>query len=280
MVSGLSLYTGLAQAQEKVAAVVPQPSSSWTHKLVGAVNVTQVALKDWAQGGEDALAWTLSLDGGSDYTQGKIDWQNSYKFAFGQTKLGDQGIRKTDDKIDLQSTLTYKMGTYVNPFIGATLKSQFAKGYAYGDAGKTPLSQLFDPAYMTQSAGIGYQPITEAKTRLGLALREIITRDFNGFSDDLATLKIEKSKIDGGLESITEAEWEVVENILLSSKLELFAPFSDLDQTSLRNDSTVSMKVNKYVTVNFNVQIVDDETASAKTQLKEALSVGLSYSFI
>ncbi len=71
------------------------------------------------QSQEEALAWTLSFDGASNYAQGKIDWQNGYKFAFGQTKLGSQGIRKTDDKIDLQPTLTYKMGTFVDPFVGA-----------------------------------------------------------------------------------------------------------------------------------------------------------------
>ena len=35
------------------------PTSPWTHQLVGGLNLTQVALKDWAQGGEDALAWKL-----------------------------------------------------------------------------------------------------------------------------------------------------------------------------------------------------------------------------
>ncbi len=62
----------------------------------------------------------------------KISWNNTYKFAFGQTRLGDQGVRKTDDKIDLETVLTYKLGTMINPYFGATFKSQFASGYPYG----------------------------------------------------------------------------------------------------------------------------------------------------
>ncbi|MFT5088343.1 MAG: hypothetical protein ACI8PG_002704, partial [Planctomycetota bacterium] len=180
----LAALCGTLQAQE-----APAP---WKHSLAGAVNLTQVALKDWAQGGEDALAWALTLNGGSTYATDKVDWNNTYKLAFGQSKLGDQDVRKTDDKISLGTTLTYKVGTYLNPYVGATMKTQFAHGYDYSGPSEVGISQFFDPAYFTQSAGVGYQPIPEVKTRLGLAMREIFTRDFNSFSDDGSTAKIEK----------------------------------------------------------------------------------------
>lgn len=252
----------------------------WKHSLAGAVNLTQVALKDWAQGGEDAVAWALTLNGKSTYGKDKIDWNNTYKIAFGQSKLGDQGVRKTDDKISLGTTLTYKVGTYVNPYIGATLKTQFARGYNYGGPAKVGISQFFDPAYLTQSAGVGYQPITQVKTRLGLAMREIFTRDFNSFTDKAKTAKIEKSKFDGGFEAVVETEWPLNETTLFSSKLEVFAPVKELGDTSVDFDNTLSIKAGKFVTVNLNVQIVDDATASKKTQIKQAIALGLSYTFL
>jgi hypothetical protein len=265
-----------AMAQEETAP----PPPPWNHTLVGGFTITQIALKDWSQGGEDALAWTLTLDGKSAYDQEKYNWENTYKLAFGQTKLGSQGVRKTDDKINLSSTLIYKIGTLVNPYVGATFKTQFAKGFNYTDVGKVALSQFLDPAYLTQSAGVGFQPREEFKTRLGLALREIITRDFNGFTDDPKTAKIEKSDIDGGLESVSDVSWKLMEDVLYTSKLEIFMPFSDVGATSFNLDNKVAMKVNKYITANINLQIIDDETASKKTQVKEALAIGLSYSFL
>ncbi len=251
----------------------------WKHSMTGAVNLTQVALKDWAPGGENALAWTLTMNGNSTYARDKIDWNSTYKLAFGQSKLGEQDIRKTDDKIALGTTLTYKVGTYVNPYVGATFKTQFARGYDYGGPVEVGISQFFDPAYFTQSAGVGYQVIPEVKTRAGLAMREIFTREYNSFSDDAGTAKIEKSRFDGGLESVVEVEWPVNETTLLSSKLEIFAPIKALDETAISFDNVVSIKAGKYVTVNLNVQIVDDATASEKTQVKEAIAVGLSYAF-
>jgi len=270
----LGLLAFGAQAQEEAAAPL------WTHQLVGGLNLTQVALKDWSGGGDDALAWAVSLNGKSTYKKDKIDWVSTYKFAFGQTKLGDQAIRKTNDKIDLETTMTYKMGVYVNPYVASTVKSQFAKGYNYADIGKIPVSQFFDPAYLTQTAGFGYEPIEQVKTRLGVGLREILTRDFNGYADDGDTDKIEKIAIDAGIESVTNAEWQLAENILLTSKLEIFGPLTDLGATTIRSDNNVAFKVNKYVTANFDLQMVQDDAANTKTQVKEALSVGLSYSFL
>ena len=58
-------------------------ATNWSHQLAGGVNLNQVALKDWSGGGEDALSWTLTLEGKSGLAKEGYDWSNSYKFAFG-----------------------------------------------------------------------------------------------------------------------------------------------------------------------------------------------------
>ncbi|MFI5252168.1 MAG: DUF3078 domain-containing protein [Bacteroidota bacterium] len=253
--------------------------SVWKHSVVAGLNLTQVGYTDWAQGGENALAWTLGLDGRSTIDWTTWNFDNSYKFAFGQTRLGSQGLRKTDDKIDLASILTYKMGTYINPYIGATFKSQFATGYIYDNLGKdSAVSKFFDPGYFTESFGAGYQPVPEVKTRLGLALREIFTNTYTQYTDDPATPEIEKTKIDGGIEFVTDVNWQVMENLLFTSKFEMFAPMKQLDVVVVRGDNTLNAKVNKYVIVSFNVQLINEKAITPRTQLKEALSMGLTYS--
>ena len=145
---------------------------------------------------------------------------------------------------------------------------------------KTPLSNFFDPGYLTQSAGVGYQPLPEIKTRLGAALREIFTSEFPNYADDPATIDTEKTRVDGGLESTTEIEWKLDENILFTSKLELFAAFKTLDEVVVRNDNTIAAKVSKYITVNLNVQLINEKRVSPRTQVKEALAIGLSYTLL
>lgn len=253
----------------------------WNHTLVGSLTFTQVSYSNWAQGGQNALAYALSAEGKSERDDAISNWSNSYKFAFGQARLGGQGLRKTDDKMDLQSVFTYKLETHINPYAAATLKSQFAEGLVYDAQGNgTPVSAMFDPLYLTQSAGVGYQPIPQLKTRLGAALREIITSVYTAYSDDPGTAEIEKTRIDGGVESVTEIEWKLEENVLFTSKLELFAPLRKIDEVIVRGDNTLAVKVSKYFTVNLNVQFINERQITPRTQVKETLAFGLSYSLL
>ena len=257
------------------------PVASWKHGIVAGLTMTQVSYTDWAQGGENALSYATSLDGKSAWEDSAFHWTNDYKFAFGQSRLGTQSLRKTDDKIDLSSVLTYKLGQYVDPYAAVTMKTQFAKGFAYDAAGtSTEISAFFDPAFLTQSIGAGYLASKELKTRLGLALREVITNSFNQYADDPLTLTAEKVKVDGGLESVTNVEWLVMENIQLTSQLELFAAFRKLDEVIVRNNTSLSAKVNQYITVIFNVQVINEKQITPRTQIKETLALGLSYTLL
>ncbi len=280
----IALFAVNASAQPADTAKVKKP---WAHNLVGGLNLTQVSFNDnWAQGGENALAYATTLNGKSVNELPKTNWVTSYKFAFGQTKLGAQGIRKTDDKIDIESNLTIKVGTYINPYVATTLKTQFAKGFDY--ATKAPqtgkfvqVSKFFDPGYLTQSVGLGYQPIPQIKTRLGAALREVITSAFNTYADNPATQAVEKTKVEGGLESVTEVTWQLQSNLLFTGKVELFDAFKNFDLIIMRSDNTLAAKVSKYVTVNFNVQLLKEPPVSrGKIQAKQTLAIGLSYTFL
>lgn len=277
----LFFLTSVAIAQDSLAVRPALADTSWKHSMIISANITQVSFTDWVQGGENALAYALFLEGKSVYAVDKIDWANSYKFGYGQARLASLGIRKTDDKIDLESVLTYKIGTYINPFASATLKTQFTQGMVYDATGHgTAVSNFFDPAYLTQAVGVGYQPMPELKTRLGAALREIVTNHYTHYSDDVSTTQIEKVKVEGGVESVTEVNWTMMENVLLSAKLEIFAPLKHFDRMTVRSDNTLSAKVNKYLSANLNVQLINDPDILARTQIKQTLAIGFSYTLL
>lgn len=287
---GLTVYaqTGDYAAREKrfqeTAAQAGADSSKpfgWTHNIVTGVNLTQVSFKDWAQGGENALSYTLWFAAKSVQEKEKTHWANTLKLAFGQSRLGSQGLRKTDDEIYFETLLIYKLGVYINPYAAGTFRTQFASGYKYDNLGtRTEVSKIFDPAYLTQSVGAAYQPIPEVTTRLGVAIREVLTGDFPRYADDPQTLEVEKTKVEGGIESVTDAEWKFAENMKFTSKLALFAPFKTLDEIILRNDNTITAKVNEYVNVSFNVQFIHDVTVTRRTQVKEVLAIGISYTLL
>jgi len=57
-------------------------------------------------------------------------------------------------------------------------------------------------------------------------------------------------------------------------------PLKSMSDVVMRCDNTIAAKVNKYITANLNVQLINDKTASSKMQVKEVLSLSLSYTFM
>ena len=256
-------------------------SMGWNLALISGLNLTQISYKNWTQGGEDAFAYTASANGNALHRSELTQWSNFLKLGFGQSKLGSGDVRKTDDEIYFESLFIYMLGTHINPYGSFTFRTQFAPGYSYlTDTTRLQVSAFFDPAYMTQSVGVAWQPAPILTTRLGVGAREVITSRFNQYADDPATLEIEKTRIQGGFESVSSLAWEFAENMVLTSRLELFAPFKTLDQIIVRSDNLIAMKVNTYVTANFNVVLINDVNISARTQVKEALSIGFSYTIL
>lgn len=257
-------------------ADAPAPPA-WTHQLVGDITANQVALKDWAQGGDNAFAWGFTLNGTTLRTALRTDWTTGCKLAFGQNKLGDQAVRKTVDRIEVESALTYKLGGYVDPYLKGTFKSQLLRGYKYGDGPRTAVSDLFDPATFTQSAGAGVRPLEQAKTKVGLALREIVTRDFVSYTDDARTPAIEEVRVDGGLESVTDVAWNLADNVLVKSKVEVFVPVTEPGDATAGNDAALTVMLSQYITLNASLEVRRDPTASADLQLKQTTALGLRY---
>lgn len=254
--------------------------TGWNTGVVGSLTFTQVAYSDWSAGGDDAIAYNASINGKSINEQEMTTWTNNYKFAFGQASLSGKGLRKTDDVIDLESIIYYKLQTSINPYAGATFRTQFANGYEYGDSTETAISSFIDPLYARQAIGIGFIPIPEIKTRIGLALRETFTNKYTRWADDPATAEIESTKIQGGMEWITEASVKLDEDLLFTSKLETFAPFKTFDKWVIYNDNVLSAKITKLISVLFNVTLKYEEFVTPRTQIREGLSIGISYQLL
>ncbi len=255
--------------------------SPWTHSVVASLNVAEASYTNWNAGGENALAYSALLTGKSEDNPLSATWTNSYKLAFGQARLGDHGLRKTDDEIDLESLFKYKLDSIVNPYFATTFRSQFAPGYTYvPNDSATEVSKFFDPAYFTESVGAIYAPSTIIKTRLGVALREIITTQFTQYADDPSTQKVESTRVEGGLESVTEFALPLDQNILLASKLEIFSPFEHFSQMVVRSESGIEAKITKFIVVNLSALILNDPTVTPKTQVKQTLAIGITYTFL
>lgn len=253
--------------------------SSWTPVGTVGLNVSQIAFSDWSQGGENSLAWSLLGNFGLKYESSPWTLVNSLKLAYGMTKLGQTDFRSTDNELYLETVLSNKIGWAVDPYISNTVRTVIANGYDYKVSPEIQTSAFFDPGYITQSMGFTYNTEKKFQTRLGVALQEVITKKMTQYTDDPATPnEIETFKFETGIESVSESEFSIEENVLYTGKLRLFTRFKNLDIWDVRWDNIITAKISKYFNVNLNVLVIYEKQQSLRTQIKEALQLGITYS--
>ena len=259
-----------------------EPTFGWNNKVIGTLNLTQTALSNWTTGGENALAWQLNLNGGFNYLQPKYDWSNTLKILYGQSKIGGDELKKTDDEIYFESVFTYKVLNSINPYASVTALTQFTAGYDYTVDPKVKISNFMDPGYFTEAIGMEYKTSETFKTRFGLAMKQTVADDFAAlWSDDPETdNEVETLRNEIGFESVTDFEYQLSELIIYVTKLELFSNVKRFDEIDVRWDNLFSAKVAEYISVSLNVKLYYDKDISLKRQLKQSLAVGLTYSFL
>ncbi|MCF8242305.1 MAG: DUF3078 domain-containing protein [Melioribacteraceae bacterium] len=256
----------------------------WSPAFVTGLNISQITFENWAKGGENSLAYTVTGDFALRYLTENWKFRNQFKGAFGKTKLGQDEIRTTDNEFFFETVLSYKiLGWEVNPFISNLVRSAITSGYDYKTTPKTKIADFFDPGYVTQSIGFTYDKHENFRTRLGIAFQETFTREDAlalAYSDDPETAEIEKFKFETGLESVTDMKLNVDKNLIYQSKLRLFTRFEDIDIWDVRWDNTITAEVNSWLNVNLSVIIIHEVSQTVKTQFKEALQIGITYSIL
>lgn len=252
-----------------------------TSKANVGINISQISFTNWAQGGENSFSWTLL--GSYSITTKSENWttKNSFKFAFGRTKLGSQDFRTNDNEFFIETIISKNIGWAVDPFFSNSIRSPITTGYSYKTKTPERIADFFDPGYVTQTLGFTYDKFKGIKSRLGIALQEVFANHQRKYSDNPDTKdKLEAFKLETGIESVTSSEFKIMENINYKGSLRLFSRFEKMKYWDVRWDNLIIAKVNEYVNVNFNFLVVYERKQTLRTQMKEALQLGLIYNLL
>jgi hypothetical protein len=254
----------------------------WKNELVANLNLTQASFDNWAQGGENTLGWQVGLNSKFTHYGDHHEWGNAAKLAYGMQKVGDEDARTSVDEITLETVYTYKPEFFVHPYVAATAQTQFSKGYEYLDSVKTEISDFLDPGYFTQSVGVGRSYRGVVTSRLGFAVKETVADKHPvPYTDDPETVdEMEKTKVEAGMESVTDLSLGFGDNLLFTSKLGLFSNLEASNEIDVTWDNLLTAKVEEYLSVTLNVKLFYDRDISKKRQLKQSLALGLTYAIM
>lgn len=286
-----SLLIGLVflLALASIAAADP-----WKISLDLGLNLTQNSYSNnWTGGEIGSVAWVSMANGIFERQFSPIfNFKNTTKLQFGQTHTQDEITKdwkkpiKSTDKIDIENLGRFTLQAWVDPYVAFRIESQFL------DASYNPVKRLFNPMLLTESAGIAKTIFTRDKdlvaTRLGFSLRENINRAII----DTATESTEtQTASDGGIESVTDAQYKLAPNINYTGKLSLFKAFffskaDDFKGTPAEDywkavdvnlENGISVAISKYIVLNFYTQLLYDKQVDLGGRFKETFALGLTY---
>ena len=270
-------------------ATTPVETGPWTIDLIARLSASQTGSQNWAEGGANTLASTVAFE--SKVIHKSTNWTQTHetKLAVGLIKQDTLDFRKATDEIRIRSSFEYSgdgVFVHVKPTLASDIKTQFAAGYNYQ---KNPydgqeelpakVSDFFAPATFVQTAGFTYAREDHFKQRLGVGAKQTFVKD--EAIRELYKMESDQSvRFELGLESRTHFDRELFENVRLKSSLGLFAAFNKPDLPDLLWENELDMKVNKWLGVRVEFKALYDRDVSDLMQLRESLSLGVSYDLI
>jgi hypothetical protein len=310
---------GFAQDAEEASKLdekAEEGKDGWTRSGKITLLINQSAFSNWQAGGDNNFAGNVNLNYDINYIKGIWIWDNKILASYGLTSTKDDGIRKTDDRLELNSILGRHIKKNWSASFFMNFKTQFTDGYAYEDdyldqapAGiirdneDFPTSGFFKPAYWSFGPGFLwkkndnlYANISPLTAKFTFITSEIFTYndedyfDANGnqlyvyeSSNDVETFGVDpgdSSLFEFGFNLRAYYKADIMKNISIENILNLYSNYLDKPQNvDLDYTMNLVMKINDVFSTNLTFQTIYDDNAFQGFQIREIFGLGLNMNF-
>lgn len=290
----------------RMAIAQSADTTYWTKGGVGTLTFSQVALTNWAAGGDNSVSLNGYFNVFANYAKDKSLWQNELILGYGLINQGGSGIEKTDDRINLITQYGHKIkGDKLFWSNMLDFRTQFAEGV---NAEGTVISKFMAPGYLMVTTGIDWRPsenFSLAYSPIAGKFTFVTDQDLanqGAFGVDPGIIDQDGNVIAEGSTSRAEIgsflkmkfKKDVATNVNLETRLELFTNYIDnFGNVDVNLDNALVMKVNNWLTVNWiisliydddiNIEVFDDndvlEAVGPRTQFKSVFGAGLAFNF-
>lgn len=267
------------------------PPKFWTKGMLTEVGFSQVSLTNWAAGGSGSVALNSYVNAHANYAKGDMFWDNRGQLSYGFVQSFEDGYRKSDDKIVIDSKWGYKA---INKFYFSAnfnFRSQFSPGFEYSGDKSKMVSKMFAPAYLTLGLGIDFKPGNGKEFSLNFAP---LTGNLVIVTDSLLRAKYgnkpdEVGRLALGAQLKATLNKDLFKNLKVNTTLALFSDYLNKPQNIQVNwDLQLTYKLNKYLQTGLRTNLIYDDNvlitdknghAAPRVQFKEVFSVNFAYTF-
>ena len=275
-------------------------TSYWSFPGVTGLNFTQTAFVNWAEGGQNSITGNAFVQLNANYKHKKLLWNNNFSAEYGmfysQVNPNFQW-KKNSDRLGLTSNFGYQAAKKWYYAALVDFRTQFSKGYDYPtDSTRTYVSDFLAPGYLITSIGMNYIPNKYVSVYLSpTTARFVIVRD-TLLSTRYGVDEGKKVKSQFGAYTTVLNNIDIMNNVNLNSKLELFSAYESFGNVVVNWEMLLTMKVNKYINASVRTQVRYDDAVKStkevvvdgvpttqeggpKIQFMDVIAVGFSYNF-
>ncbi len=269
--------------------------SRWKKAFKAGLNLNQSTFtSNWKGGGINSLGFVTFLNYKANYKGEHNSWDNEIDMQYGSINNQGVGLRKTLDRIFLDTKYGHALNKKWDLALSANFLSQFAPGYKYlktkvGNVDSlVTLSGFFAPAFITAAVGFEYHPVDYFKLRLSpMAPRITIVNNVAQYInvDNPTPYGLSPNRTARvqwlAFQMLAEFDKDIAKNVGLKWRYILFADYQNLsiDQLYHRLDLNLTAKLGRFVNVNLGAILLYDHSQDNSVQFSQTLSFGMMYTF-
>ncbi len=271
----------------------------WKNRNSFQFDISEAAFVNWNAGGNNSVSGLLKVNLYRSYKKLYVLWDNEIFIRYGLNSQEDQKLRKTDDLLQINSTFGYRKDTLSNWYYSAkfNFNTQFTDGFSYPNT-SNPISRFFAPAYILFGAGTYYDLNKKSFSIYAspITLKSTLVLDETLSNQGVFGVPVgEKSRNEIGVLLQTNWEAEVLKNIVLKTRIELYSDYlNNFGNIDVKWDLNLDFIINKYMKANLGAYLIYDddikfredtngdgelETLGARLQLKQLLGIGVQFNF-
>ncbi len=283
-----------------IATVPIEVIPIWTKGGSFSGTFSNVGLSNWAGGGQSLIALGAILNLKATRKTEKSTWENILLVQYGMARIGKSDFnlfKKTDDNFQFDSKYSYNLGKNWSSGTSMNFRTQMAPGYFFerdslGEEQQGQfISNFLSPGYLLFATGIRYE--TKIFNMRYSPLAAKFTFVMNDSLANIGAFGVEKGeniRSEFGSNLDANLAYDVMENVKLSSTLNLFANYENITQIDVNWENLIVFKINKYFTTSFSTQLIYDhdilipqdeegEAAKRAIQFKHVLNINVGYTF-
>lgn len=267
------------------------------------LNIQQVTLSNWAAGGSSSFALNSGISLFANYKKEKKVWDTQLTINLGMNRQSgrDFQTRKSNDNFIFVSNYGRELSEkfYLSTQLDA--RTQLLAGYKYSRPSgsdkevRTKISDLLSPGYVQSSTGLNYRKTYKDKSKLSIILSPFTGRFTIVLDDSLSragafgVMPGENVRAEAGMSFATSvADIQLMENITWKADVNLFSNYERFGNMVVNFNSTIRMKVNKFISTRIETRLIYDEevfikqndgTSKQAVQLQNLINFGISLDF-